>query len=389
MDVLDLRSDKVRSLERNWRRWADDAPYWLRALEPATRALTRRVVAWRCAGRGRPPATPRIVSVGNLKVGGTGKTPVVVGLARDLAARGIGGVVLTRGYGSVAAGPLTVVPEDRRAGDEARLMAAALAACDWTVVQARNRRRGLKHLLAARPDTQVVLLEDGHQTAGVPRHLDCLIIDRWHIQESATGVWLRPETGHLLPWGPYRESAAGAERAAIWLVETEQALPAGIRGSLETGRGGSATGVAQVVAFRRRASLAPELARHRRAADQGYATIAGIAHPERFEATCTSLLGKRASLAVRLDDHVRYDAALAERLRAVAADKGIHCWLTTEKDWIKLRDLGGPTDAPNNAPNEAPLTVPVLPVRLEIIWPNGKTLPELVEERLVSGRESV
>ncbi|MBK7702085.1 MAG: tetraacyldisaccharide 4'-kinase [bacterium] len=179
-----------------------------------------------------PDARPYLVSVGNLVAGGTGKTPVVMDLARRLTAAGLRTAVLTRGHGGRAAGPLRVRPDDRDCGDEARLLAAALPAVP--VVQARRRRRGLDFLLREAPGCDIVLLEDAHQTAGVPRHLDVLILDRW---ERRAGVVV-PTPVRRLPWGPGREAVAGAARARLWLVEAAADLdgaPARPRGCRRAG----------------------------------------------------------------------------------------------------------------------------------------------------------
>ena len=105
-----------------------------------------RIQARRVGRRPAPPPDPWIVSVGNLALGGTGKTPVVAELARDLAAAGHTGCVLTRGYGSPLAGPLRVDADNPGAGDEARMMAQRLDSTEWPVVQSRNRPRGLEFL---------------------------------------------------------------------------------------------------------------------------------------------------------------------------------------------------------------------------------------------------
>ena len=77
-----------------------------------------------------------------------------------------------------------------------------------------------------------MLLEDAHQTAGVPRHLDVLILDRW---ERRAGVVV-PTPVRRLPWGPGREAVAGAARARLWLVEAAADLDGPLRGPAAVSR---------------------------------------------------------------------------------------------------------------------------------------------------------
>ena len=134
MEILDLRPWPERRLSGGPAPSGDPGPLARLAGQLADRLTARRVAA-----RRPPTADSLVVSVGNLRVGGTGKTPVTVALATDLAARGITGAIVTRGYGAAAAGPLVVAPDDPRAADEARLMARALTGRPWSVIQARRR----------------------------------------------------------------------------------------------------------------------------------------------------------------------------------------------------------------------------------------------------------
>ncbi len=348
--VLDWRSPGHRLAARAWGR-TGRPPAWLRALAGATAPVNRGVLACRVAGRGQPPpAPPLILSLGNLRVGGTGKTPIALDLIGRLGERGIRGVVLTRGHGSPLRGPLAVAAGNPRAGDEARLMAAASPA--WTVVQAADRAAGLE--LARSLSPAVILLEDGHQSARLPRHADVLILDRWRVEGGA----LVPLAGPLLPWGPYREGPSGAARAAIWLVEG--AFPPGGGAGTAVGRGGS-----RVLSFHRESRLAP-------APDPGavWGLLCGLARPERFEAGCAGLLGGPPRLAIRVDDHARYTPRLAARALAAGSAAGVTRWLTTAKDAVKLAAVWPVEPAP-------------AVVELEIVWDQSETLPDLVEERLV------
>jgi tetraacyldisaccharide 4'-kinase len=349
VEILDLRSPGVKLVERIWR----SRPRRSGPLATATALVTRLAIRVRVAARARPPSGTLVVSVGNLALGGTGKTPVVRKLGLDLAARGRRGAVLSRGYGSPLRGPLEVAADDERAGDELRLLAAVLVDRGWTVLQARNRRRGLNELLRRRPELEIVLVEDGFQTAGVPRQLDVLILDRWREAAPPEPSGVVPEAGPVFPWGPYREDASSARRAAIWLLETDPGS-ARLRAS--------AAPATEVVGFRRRPILASSVA-------GPHGLVAGIAVPERFEADAARLLGGTPVLTVRCDDHCRYTPAVVDRIIAAGAHAGVRGWLTTEKDWVKLAPLW-------------PATKAIAVLGLDVVWTSTPTLPDLVEERL-------
>ena len=114
MKILDLRPWWVKAGTSLWARGETPPNPGKEAARPPVppaswvAACHDRLMAVRVARRQPPPDDLFLVSVGNLALGGTGKTPVTVALARDLAARGLRGAVLTRGFGSRLAGPLAV-----------------------------------------------------------------------------------------------------------------------------------------------------------------------------------------------------------------------------------------------------------------------------------------
>ncbi len=352
-ELLDARPRAVRLLERFWEGNATREGALPRGLAGLTGGVGRRLLGRRIATRGEPPDSCLVLSVGNLRIGGTGKTPVVIALAEELARRGYRGAVITRGYGGRASGPVLVARDMSGAGDEARLMAARLPA--WAVVQARDRAAGLRFALRLDPVPDIALLEDGHQSAGVARHLDLLILDRWERE----GDLVRPRTGLTLPWGPYREDAGGARRAALWLLETA-AQDARLHGEGERSP-------VPVLTFRRRLGL-PESTGG--GPDGPYGICSGIARPALFEAACAELVGRPPAWVARFGDHAVYGEAQLRGLRDLAAAHGGGACLTTEKDWVKLEPLW----------RDMPLAS--LPVRLDIAWGTSAALPDWVEERL-------
>ena len=366
MRILEMRPRTVRLMSYMWGRGSSSRGLLSRRpepLPPAARcaaAVADGFIARRVAARRPPDPYPAIISIGNLALGGTGKTPVVAALAEALAADGWKGAVLTRGFGSPLAGPLVVEPDNVQAGDEARVMAAALAARGWPVIQARHRARGLDHLREAYPAAEVVIVEDGHQTARLGRHLDIVILDGWTVTSEGGRDKVCPVTGHVFPFGPWRESAAGADRAGIWLLETDEDRPV-------VGLGGQA-----VASFQRRLTLREPLSgRQVDSADGRHAVLSGIARPEAFEQALGKVLKREPVLAARCGDHARYTRGTVAEISRAANEDGVDFLVTTAKDWIKLKPFW-------------PEGLPVLVADLEIRWGYTKTLPVLVEERLDS-----
>ncbi|MCW5758897.1 MAG: tetraacyldisaccharide 4'-kinase, partial [Phenylobacterium sp.] len=159
-------------------------------------AATARRIA-----NGRPvdPGVP-VICVGNLTVGGAGKTPV----ARELARR-LGGTVLTRGYGGSLAGPVKVDLAQHTAadvGDEPLMLAQ-----DLDVWVSRDRAAGA--MAAAQAGAKLVVMDDGHQNPAVARTLSLVVVDG----ETRNDEWPFGD-GRVFPAGPMREPLkAGLARA--------------------------------------------------------------------------------------------------------------------------------------------------------------------------------
>ena len=218
------------------------------------------------------------------------------------------------------------------------------------VVQARDRAAGLSWVARHEPDLRTVILEDGYQNPAA-RHLDVLILDRWSVVPAGDGEMLVPDAGPVAPWGPWRESARGAARAHVLLVESATP-PAGTAGGQP------------VAGFTRGLHLEGDLP-----AGAPWIALSGIARPEAFEAGVTAALGREPDLAVRCRDHADYSGRLGARVAAEARAAGGLPTVTTAKDWIKLRTVW-------------PADLPVVVARQDLVWTGKKALPALVEERL-------
>ncbi len=162
-----------------------------------------------------------VVSVGNVIAGGSGKTPFARLLASELAGRGHRPVILSRGYGGTAAGPLEVGSQSelRAVGDEALMQAKALAGIAAVVV-ARVRADGARYI-AERNLGNLIILDDGFQHRALKRDVDLLLCDV--SSAESTGRWA---SGSMLPAGWLREPFVPALRraTAVVLVTRDGAL---------------------------------------------------------------------------------------------------------------------------------------------------------------------
>ena len=170
--------------------------------------------------RGRPadPGVP-VICVGNLTLGGSGKTPVVRALVALLRARERTPHILSRGHGGRLTGPLRVDPSVHGAadvGDEALMMAA-----DAPVWVARDRAAGARAAAAA--GAGVIVMDDGHQSPAVAKALSLIVVDG----ETRDDEWPFGD-GAVFPAGPMRESlTAGLARAdaVLLLLPSDLAAP--------------------------------------------------------------------------------------------------------------------------------------------------------------------
>ncbi|MEO6929563.1 MAG: tetraacyldisaccharide 4'-kinase [Casimicrobiaceae bacterium] len=248
-----------------------------------------------------------VIIVGNLTVGGGGKTPATLALARALAIRGARPGIVSRGHGGAAHGPTPVRADDEaaRVGDEALLLATA----GFPVFVGRDRASAAAALIAAHPECTLIVCDDGLQHLALARDAEIVMVD------ATRGFG----NGHLLPAGPLREPQARLLDAdAVAWLGADPPSAAGARETRVTHR---------ALPFRRVADDA-ELA-DAAAAWQGLrvVAIAGIANPQRFFDLLGTLGVHAQTLA--LDDHHRY----------VADDLPVHADIVvmTQKDAVKCR----------------------------------------------------
>ncbi|CAL4868314.1 Tetraacyldisaccharide 4'-kinase [Asticcacaulis sp. MM231] len=254
-----------------------------------------------------------VISIGNVTLGGSGKTPIAGEILSLLTPKAYG---LSRGHGGTLAGPIRVDPTLHSAadvGDEPLMLAQ-----DHPFVIAHDRAAGLRLIEKVRktPKPIIAVVDDAHQNLKIAKDLHILIIDG----DTRNGAWPFGDNG-VCPYGPMREPLAqGLERAdlcVLWMPDDDAQPDPDMIALL----GDKPVFVARLQA-------------HAPAIPAPVFGFAGIAKPWKFEATLQSegydIAGFRG-----FPDHASLTPADLTRLMAEAEALGARL-ITTQKDWIKL-----------------------------------------------------
>jgi tetraacyldisaccharide 4'-kinase len=274
----------------------------------------------------------KVISIGNITVGGTGKTPMVIMLAKLLKQRTYKPAILSRGYGGNAKAPITIVSDGVKirvghaeAGDEPILIAQSVEGIPVITGPERTRTGdyAVKNLGA-----DVLILDDAFQHRSIFRDIDIVLLNR----EKPFG------NGYLLPMGPLREPPDALNRAhfQIW---KDAAIDGRFPKYCEQGIG----------------SFFPVLSGYLRPKDilrgntgdllptehirgKKICAFAGIGSPENFGETIASLGGTLVSF-LPFPDHHLYTREDIAKIRREMSASGAESILTTEKDGIRLNDF--------------------------------------------------
>jgi tetraacyldisaccharide 4'-kinase len=317
-------------IERIWqRRGLFSKVLWLLFLPASCAFLLLTEVRNYCYSRGwilsRGLGRP-VISVGNLTVGGTGKTPTAIWLAQILAARGLKVGILSRGYkrqetgpvilgvknGAGAAGSNEFDPE--AAGDEPAMMAKIYG---QTVSVYKDRFRAGQELLARR-DVDVFVLDDGFQHRQLKRDVELLLLGE-DVQ------------GNVLPSGPFRESKHSLRRADFFLItgaEERWRLRIQKLGGRPCFRG--SLRATTLIAFEKNDWREYPLSLMSRSK---ILAVTGIADPSRMYHTIHEWEGEIVN-ALEFPDHHRYTVGDWQRINRAA--RALDLIITTEKDILKL-----------------------------------------------------
>lgn len=268
-----------------------------------------------------------VISIGNITVGGTGKTPVTAYIARLLLQQGYRVAVLSRGYGGslegqsiVVSDGATVMLSPRECGDEPYLLASTIPGL-MVVIGPDRHAAGLLAMQQLAPD--VFLLDDGFQHLRLQRDLNILLVD-----------YSRPYgNGWTLPAGLLREPVSAGKRADL-IIQTRS--PDGILNKAMT------EGIPSCNARHRIVDLLP--------LSGGDPTplpcptplkalaFAGIAEPSAFFDELRSL-GLDLVHTIRFSDHTTYADAEVSGILDAMGHYGAEVAITTEKDGVKLKGL--------------------------------------------------
>jgi tetraacyldisaccharide 4'-kinase len=280
------------------------------------------------------------ISVGNLSLGGTGKTPLALYLGKMLCNMGYKPVVISRGYKGLNENQGAVISDGRAiqcdasgAGDEPYLLATLLHGVPVVV---GKDRVGAAQIALERFTPDVLLLDDGFQHQRLQRDLDLLLLDA-----------AKPfGNSYVLPRGPLREpiSALSHADAVIMtrcndttpfhyddLVRTVSPRPvfrafhrSVLRGVLKAGQPPKAELLAQSNRCQ------PEHLEGKRVF-----AFSGLAHNHEFRESL-SKIGARIDDAMGFKDHHPYDLADTRRIARAAQSAGCECLVTTDKDYVRL-----------------------------------------------------
>lgn len=242
-----------------------------------------------------------VVSIGNISVGGSGKTPFVIALGQLLAGRGIAFDVLSRGYGRTSTRIAVVDPNGSpvQFGDEPLLIAQKLQAP--VIVGADRYRAGL--MAEQKFPSKLHLLDDSFQHRRLHRDFDIVLLPA------------EDQAGSLLPTGRLREPISALNRADAVVLNDDQATDLGAKSIWHARRViGLPAAAGKTIAF------------------------SGIARPRQFiEGLKSSKLEIAGTITFR--DHHRYDHRDIERLLTLKKQTNADSFITTEKDLINLGAL--------------------------------------------------
>ena len=323
-----------------------------------------RIALYRCGWKPQEFLGVQVVSIGNITLGGTGKTPVVELLARSLRDRGRKVAILSRGYKSkklertqkwigaggrqIAAARMPKVVstgsalllDSKFAGDEPFMLAKNLDGV--AVVVDKNRVKG-GHFAIAELESEILMLDDGMQYLDLAHSIDIVLID----SKSPFG------TGSLLPRGTLREPPRNLRRASYILItkcdgSPNAALIARIRKHNAT---------AEIIECAHGPIHLENLYTRERKPltfleGKWVGAISAIAVPENFENSLKSL-GAKVEIRRRFSDHHRFTRRDVDQFMQRCVERDMEIIVTTEKDAVRF-------------PRPTEINVPIYFLRIEV-----------------------
>jgi tetraacyldisaccharide 4'-kinase len=266
-----------------------------------------------------------VVSIGNITVGGTGKTPVTAYIARFLINQGYRVAVISRGYGGSLEGQTCVVSDGatvmlsaKECGDEPYLLASTVPGL-MVVIGTDRFAAGQMAMQQLSPD--IFLLDDGFQHLRLYRDLNIVLLD--HTRPFGNG--------QTLPAGILREPPSSMGRAGLVIFTR---TPEGAAIPLDTGVTPACTASHSIVDLLPLDGGAP--VPFTRCTGHPVLAFAGIADPDSFFAGLRSK-GVNVVKCLNFPDHVAYNRERCDEIAAAARESGADFLITTEKDGVKLK----------------------------------------------------
>lgn len=274
-----------------------------------------------------------VISIGNLVLGGTGKTPTVQSIASLLQTKGYSPAIISRGYGGKANNRFNVVSNRHEillsvseAGDEPYLLAKTLPGIP--VLTGRKRCHPC-HAAVKKYQADVIILDDGFQHLSVKRDIDIVLFDSTYLAGNS----------RIFPGGPLREPVSALHRCSFFLLtgNTQQNKERSHKFAklLESRFADKKLFYSQpsnfkIVDFNGVAVSPLKLGET--------SAFCGIGNPERFQ-NAVDLLEIKTKVFTSFPDHARYTQAMVDQLTQSAVTEGVDSLLTTEKDMVKLRNF--------------------------------------------------
>ncbi|HLN82873.1 MAG TPA: tetraacyldisaccharide 4'-kinase [Candidatus Binatia bacterium] len=303
-----------------------------------------------------------VLSVGNLTVGGTGKTPSCLWLADALKNRGIRSGILSRGYGRRNAGAMVIEPSQETlmpgtaatSGDEPLMMAALYG---QTVAVAKDRSKAALELLKKK-EVDIFILDDGFQHRRVKRDIDLLLLGA-------------DSSGWMLPAGPFREPRQNYRRADFLLITgANDKWSSVIRDNRGEKAFAASLSPVSLLSFGANGSKEFPLTLLYRSK---IVTVTGVADPRPFYRLVYDWEGEIVE-TLEFPDHHTYTARDWQEINRVA--RRVDLIITTEKDIVKLVQFPFAKDK-------------LLALRVAMSVENGDALIDAIVEKLNRARDSV
>ncbi len=275
-----------------------------------------------------------VISVGNLTVGGTGKTPFVIWLAQQLHAKGKRVAILSRGYGRqrscqnlMVSNGQGQVKEWREAGDEPWMIAQN---CPWAIVVVGPDRHRLGKWVLEESFCDFFILDDGYQHLPLYRDLDVLLFDSMDIK-GLTGV---------LPAGRLREPLAGIKGAGALVFTRANTLSSilPVQRSIEESLGQPISPIILKSVPKQVQHLVTGQVRPLEfLLETPLLVVSGIGNPRSFREILTSC-GSEVCEEIQFPDHCPYGQDEVDMIRKKMDEFNNKIVVTTEKDAVKLRE---------------------------------------------------